>query len=97
MTKFLVITFLIIVLFGLVALRFRKQIQTALYVLKMFRQMRKVNQPEPENVIEKTEKADGQLVRCVRCGTWVPETKAMSLGPKMFYCSTNCIESAVSK
>lgn len=99
MTKFLVITFLILVLLGLVLLRFRKQIQTALYVLKMFRQMRqKMNEPRAEKTIEKTEKpGGGQLVRCARCGTWIPETSAMKLGGKTFYCSANCIESSVPR
>jgi hypothetical protein len=97
MTKFLVIAFLIIVLLGLILLRFRKQIQTALYVLRMFRQMRNVNQPKVEKTIEKTERSTGKLVRCARCGTWIPEITAMKLGAKSFYCSANCIESAVPK
>lgn len=98
MTKFLVITFLILVLLGLVLLRFRKQIQTALYVLKMFRQMRNLNQQRTENVIEKKEtQTGGPLVRCARCGTWIPKTSAMNLGAQTFYCSANCIESAVPK
>ncbi len=98
MIKLLVIAFLLIVLLGLVLLRFRKQIQTALYVFRMFRQMRKVNQPRRENVLEKEQKAGGgKLVRCARCGTWIPETSAMKLGAKNFYCSANCVESAVPK
>lgn len=98
MTKFLVITFLILVLLGLVLLRFRKQIQTALYVLKMFRQMRRAGQPPAEKTIDTKEKTGGgQLIRCARCGTWIPETSAMKLGAKTYYCSANCIESAVPK
>jgi hypothetical protein len=98
MTKFLVITFLIVVLLGLVLLRFRKQIQTALYVLRMFRQMRNANRPAAEKTIEKKETpAGGPLVRCSRCGTWIPKTAAMNLGGKTYYCSANCIESAVPK
>jgi hypothetical protein len=98
MTKFLVIIFLIVVLSALVLLHFRKQIQTALYVLRMFRQMRRANQPQAEKTIETKEKpGGGQLIRCARCGTWIPETSAMKLGAKTFYCSANCIENAVPK
>jgi len=99
MTKFLVIIFLVLVFSGLVLLRFRKQIQTAMYVLRMFRQMRRANQqPTTEKTIEKQEKpAGGKLIRCARCGTWIPETSAMKLGAKTYYCSANCIESAVPR
>jgi len=98
MTKFLVITFLVLVLSGLVLLRFRKQIQTALYVLKMFRQMRRASRQSAEKTIETNEgPGDGKLIRCARCGTWIPETSAMKLGAKTYYCSANCIESAVPK
>ena len=99
MTKFLVILFLLIVVLGMVALRFRKQIQMALYVFRMFRTMRKMNKSEPqEKQIEKTETApDIQLVKCARCGTWIPQTKALNLRSKTFYCSTNCMEKSVVK
>ena len=98
MTKFLVIAFLVLVLLGLVLLRFRKQIQSVLYVVRMFRQMRNANQPAAEKTIEQKEKAvSGPLVRCSRCGTWIPKTSAMNLGGKTYYCSANCIESAVPK
>lgn len=96
MTKILVILFLISVLFGLVALRYRKQIQTALYLFRMFRKMRQMSRAPEEKQIEKTE-SDGQLVKCARCGTWIPQNKALNLRSKTFYCSANCMENAVVK
>ena len=94
MTKILVILFLLTVLFGLIALRYRKQIQMGLYVFRMFRKMRQMSRAPEEKQIEKTE-SDGQLVKCARCGTWIPQNKALNLRSKTFYCSANCMESAV--
>lgn len=94
MTKILIILFLIAVLFGLVALRYRKQIQMGLYVFRMFRKMRQMSRAPEEKQIEKTE-SDGQLVKCARCATWIPQNKALNLRSKTFYCSANCMEKAV--
>lgn len=42
-------------------------------------------------------KADGKLVRCVGCGTWIPAERAigMASGPSV-YCSRECIEKTSS-
>jgi hypothetical protein len=98
MTKILVILFILIVVSGLVALRYRKQIQMGLYVLRMFRKMRRMNSAPEEKQIEKTETtSDVQLVKCARCGKWIPQSKALNLRSKTFYCSANCMENAVVK
>jgi Sec-independent protein translocase protein TatA len=100
MTKFLFILLILIVVSGLVALRYRKQIQMALYLLRMFRKMRQMNNSaSEEKQIEKTESApsDVQLVKCARCGKWVPQSKALNLRSKTFYCSANCMENAVAR
>ena len=93
MTKFLVILLILILVFGLIALRYRKQIQSALYVWRMFRQMRKMNKPQAEKKIEtaKTEPAQ-KLVKCAKCGTWTPLTKAIYFRSKTFYCSKDCMK-----
>ena len=100
MTKILIVLILLLVLLGLVALHYRKQIQMALYVFRMFRKMRQMSRADQptEKQIEKTETAkDSALVKCSRCGTWVPQSKALNLRSKTFYCSANCMESAVVK
>jgi hypothetical protein len=98
MTKILVVLFLLSVLFGLIALRYRKHIQTGLYLFRMFRKMRQMSRQPEEKQIEKTENtSDVQLVKCARCGTWIPQSKALNLRSKTFYCSANCMENAVVK
>jgi Sec-independent protein translocase protein TatA len=98
MTKILFILLILIVLFGLIALRYRRQIQTALYFWRMVRKMRQMGKAEPEKKIEKqATPKDAQLVRCAKCNTWIPQTKALNLRSKIFYCSANCMENAVVK
>jgi Sec-independent protein translocase protein TatA len=95
MAKLLFIFLIFLVVAGIFALRYRRQIQSAIYVWQMFKKMRGVNKPQ-EKQIEKTENTkDVQLVRCGKCGTWIPQKNALNLRSKAFYCSADCIESAV--
>ena len=96
--KFLYILLFLLMLFGLIALYFRKHIQTALYMWQMFRKMRQISKPKTEKRIEKTEPASAaKLVKCTKCGTWTPLTKAIYFRSKIFYCSKNCMETVVVK
>ncbi|CAN5169155.1 hypothetical protein BH20ACI1_BH20ACI1_19570 [soil metagenome] len=96
MTKLLFIFLLLLVVGGIIALRYRRQIQSAIYIWQMFKKMRQVNKPQ-EKQIEKTEDAkDVQLVRCAKCGTWTPQKNALNLRSKAFYCSTNCMEKTIA-
>ncbi len=94
--KFLYILLFLLLLFGLIALYFRKQIQTALYVWQMFRKMRQMNKPQ-EKQIEKTEvQSETKLVKCAKCGTWTPLAKAIYFRSKTFYCSKDCMKNLVA-
>ena len=96
--EILIILVVLLALLGLVAFRYRRQIQTALYVWRMFKKMRQMSKPEPEKKIGKQETLkDVPLVRCARCKTWIPKSKALNLRSKIFYCSANCMEKAVVK
>lgn len=94
MIKLLVILFILIVLLSLIALRYRRQIQTGIGLWRMFRQVRKASKPpagaNPKRSIEKSE----SLVSCARCGKWILPSDAVNLRSKTFYCSTNCMEKA---
>lgn len=84
------------VVLALIAMRYRKQIQTAIYMYRMFRKMRQMSKPQ-EKQIEKTKSAPANvpLVRCAGCGVWVEQTNVLKMGNKISYCSANCIEKAV--
>jgi hypothetical protein len=94
--KWLILVILFFLLAVIIAFRYRRQIQTALYVWKMFRKMRQANKSE-EKQIEQPNAKDVPLIRCAKCGTWIPQKNALNLRSKTFYCSANCMEQAVVK
>ena len=92
--KWLILLILLLVLFAIVAMRYKKQIQTALYVWKMFKRVRQMNRTE-EKRIEKKEPAEAtNLIRCAKCGSWFPQQNALNLRSKAYFCSTVCMEKA---
>src|SRR6185369_9929125 len=95
--KWLIILGLLAILVMFIVARYRRQIQTALYFYKMFKKMRQMNKTGPqEKQIENTnDSEDVQLVRCAKCGSWIPQTTALKFSKNTFYCSSKCIETAV--
>jgi ribosomal protein S26 len=59
--------------------------------------MRQMSKPEKsEKQIENTvSSSDVQLVRCSKCGSWIPQNTALKLSKNNFYCSSKCLETAV--
>ncbi len=93
--KWLILLALVGIIFIFVAMRFRRQIQMAMQVWQMFRQIKTTTQPI-EKQISKREKVENKtLVRCAKCGTWLEQSEALNLRSKMYYCSANCVEKAV--
>lgn len=93
--KWLIILIFLLVAAVFVFIRYRRQIQTAIYLWKMFRKMRQAGKA-PEKQIEKKESLnDSPLVRCARCSKWIPQSEALNLRSKIFYCSSVCMENAV--
>jgi hypothetical protein len=96
--KWLLILGILLVVVGLIALRFRRQIQMAFQVWRMFRTLKSASKASParDNSISEIKKADNSpLVRCAKCSKWVPENVAINFRKKTFYCSANCIEVTV--
>lgn len=93
--KWLIILGLLAALWIFVAVRYRKQLQTVIYVWKMFRKMRQMSKPAEKQIAKQENLSDVPLVKCTKCGTWLPQKNALNLRSKIFYCSTNCMESAV--
>ncbi len=90
--KWLIILALIVVLAIFIANRYRKQIQMALYVFRMFRKMRQMSKIEEKQIDAKANSEQTALVNCAKCGTWIPQNKALKLRSGVFYCSANCLE-----
>ena len=93
--KWLIVLGLLFAVCVLIAVRYRRQIQTAIYVWKMFRKMRQASKPIEKQIEKQENLSDVPLVKCAKCGTWIPKKNAMNLRSKIFYCSANCMESAV--
>jgi hypothetical protein len=88
MREAIVILIVIAVLLGLTAVRYRKQIVAMLHVWRMLKQMRGNAGGQINNG---GTPASQRLVSCAKCGTWVPESSAMRIGPNTFYCSKKCM------
>ena len=91
MKEAIVIFIVLLALIGLTAFRYRKQLMTMLNVWRMLKTMRHPGK-QRENHIEGGNKASGPLVNCSKCGTWVPEERAIKIGRTSFYCSADCVE-----
>lgn len=84
--------FILLIIGGILALtayRYRKQIATMLHIwrsLKAVRQQVKQKAPPVES------KTSGRLVNCAKCGTWIPEERAIELRGGTQYCSAACLE-----
>ena len=92
MREVIFILVVLLVLFGLTAYRYRRQIRFALEIWRTMKGVReiqsKANSPDP---IEPPA-AKGELVNCGRCGKWTPISTAIKFGPTIYYCSTNCLQ-----
>jgi hypothetical protein len=94
--KWIIILILFLVLMAMIVVRFRRQINTGIEIFKMFRQLRNQTKPQDKKLDKKAANESEPLVRCAKCGTWTPQSSALNLRSKTFYCSTNCMEKAVS-
>ena len=94
--KWLIILGLIAVVVILIASRYRRQIQMAMYVWRMFRKMRQAGKSDEKKIETKENTSDVPLIRCGKCGTWIPKTNALSLRSGVYYCSANCLENITS-
>lgn len=90
--KWLIILGLLLIVLLLVVSRYRKQIQTALYVFRMFRKMRQMSKTDEKQIDTPADSTGTNLVNCAKCGTWIPQNKALKLRSGVFYCSSNCLE-----
>lgn len=97
MTEWLLILGVLAILAIFLIVRYRRQIQTGIYIFKMFRKMREMSRPPKmtEKQIDNANSNEVQLVRCAKCGTWLPQNTALKFSKNTFYCSSKCVETAV--
>jgi hypothetical protein len=79
--KYVIIAALVSIIFLLVYSRIRP------YLKLMQELTNSLNAPAPEKTPSRN-----KLVRCDRCGTWIPADRAMKLGSGLAtYCSAECM------
>ena len=92
MKEALVILVVLAVILILTAVRYRKQIAAVLQIWRSLQSMRQQVKQKQEQVGGTEGISAGPLVNCARCGTWVPEQKAIKLRGGIIYCSSACLE-----
>lgn len=84
------ILFVVAVLLGLTAIRYRKQIAGMIGFARMLKEAKQA-------VTQGTASSPGNdgksipLVNCSKCGVWVPQNKARMVG-EVFFCSDECVQ-----
>ncbi|MGI9104670.1 MAG: hypothetical protein ACR2G4_00315 [Pyrinomonadaceae bacterium] len=94
--KYLLILAVLGILLTLLYLRLRPYINFARRVFGVVRQARGVGaggQPMPSPAARQTDRSGEALVRCAVCGTWLPASRALTLGSaSSTFCSHACME-----
>ena len=96
MKEALVILAVFAVIFLLTAVRYRKQIAGMIRIWRTLQAARQQIKQGRESAVDERSTAAGPLVNCAKCGTWVPESRAINLRGGVFYCSTACLETTTS-
>lgn len=92
MKETIFILFVILVLLGLTALRYRKQIAGMIGLAQMLKETTKAMSQGAGKIRGDSGKSI-PLVNCSRCSVWVPQNKARRIG-EVFYCSDECVKKA---
>lgn len=90
MKEALIILAVVVVLIGLTAFKYRRQIMAGVKVWRMISGLRdgsrSINEPPARQA------TSGRLLNCSKCGTWVAEERAVRLGQNTYFCSAACLE-----
>ena len=92
--------FVILVVIGVVllltAVRYRKQIAAGMQIWRSMKAMRETLNQQSGKRVASQPVDSGKLVNCAKCGTWVPEQRAITLRDGSSFCSSGCLESVVT-
>jgi hypothetical protein len=83
------ILLVIAAILALTAYRYRAHIGA---IYRIWTVLRSARVGRRDEMAEPAEAVKGPLVNCAKCGIWVPESKAIKLGTRVFYCSAACVE-----
>lgn len=94
MREFFVVLIVILGLLALTAFRYRRQISMLIGFSRMIREARSgvAANREPKSINAEPK----ELVNCSRCGTWVPQDRAIRFDARTFYCSKECVQRSMA-
>lgn len=93
MRESLFILAVIVVIFVLTAVRYRRQINGAIRVWRMFKALRQQTGKDVRKNLNRGQQTRPlSLVNCAGCGSWIPEADAVRLGRTSYFCSGRCLE-----
>lgn len=87
--KWLILFALFLFLLMMISVRFKRQIIEMIQVWKVFKQ---VNNPPEKQIKKESDNGDISLIKCAKCGNWIPQNETMNFRSTEFYCSVNCVE-----
>ncbi|MBK9439418.1 MAG: hypothetical protein IPN51_15850 [Chloracidobacterium sp.] len=94
MREFVVVLLVILILLGITAFKYRRQIAMVIGFGKMLRDARsnikQASSPRQVNA------EPSELVNCTRCGTWLPKDRAIRFDAKTYYCSKDCVRTSMT-
>ncbi len=93
--KWLIILVLIAVLIAMIVYRYRKHIQTALFMWRTYRNFQQQAKPRQKQVPRKDTSKDSELIRCPKCNKWTSQEDAVKLKSN-YYCSLTCLEESIT-
>jgi hypothetical protein len=93
MKEAFVILLVIAILLALTAVKYRRQIVGAIEIWRSMKAFRDQLRQKPEETNSPRPVNAGKLVNCAKCGTWVPEDRAIRLKNGTYFCSSACVES----
>lgn len=96
MKEFAFILVVVLILLAITAVRYRKQISGVIGFVRMIRDAADPSRgPKAINQPAATASAK-ELVHCAACGTWVPSDRAIRFDAKTYYCSKECVKTAMA-
>ncbi|MEP6788573.1 MAG: PP0621 family protein [Acidobacteriota bacterium] len=84
------ILFVALILLGITAIKYRKQIAGMIGIARMLKEATQPPKPNARAFQENNAKSI-PLVNCTKCGVWVPQNKARKVGD-LFFCSDECVQ-----
>lgn len=95
MREALIIVAVLLIILALTAFKYRKQIKTVVGVSRMIRNAAVGNAPQQPRIDEPV--TSGKLVNCTKCGTWVPEGRAIKFGTSTYFCTDECLQRSIRR